>query len=238
MQGLDASADVVFMVGYHGSISGESSVLSHTYNPSVVSHVALNGVGVGESGINALVALARGVPVGLVTGDRQTAAEADPFLAGAERVVVKESLTRFGAVSLHPETARAMIADGARRAVERAGGQGAGGQGAGHLASGHPGGGHADGGHGRGRLVGPRRRADRGTDGEHPRRGPAGGLPVVRRGDLHHPGGRGAVRSASPRRRRSPGPGPSARSRRPGRAAGSSGRRPSRRPSPGRAPAT
>jgi D-amino peptidase len=120
MQGLDASADVVFMVGYHGSISGESSVLSHTYNPSVVSHVALNRVLVGESGINALVALAYGVPVGLVTGDRQTAGEADPFLADAERVVVKESFSRFGAVNQHPETAREMIAAGARRAVQRA----------------------------------------------------------------------------------------------------------------------
>ena len=120
MQGLDATADVAFMVGYHGSISGESSVLSHTYNPSVVSHVALNGVRVGESGINALVALACGVPVGLITGDRQTIGEADPFLADAERVVVKESFTRFGAVSQHPEVARMMIADGARRAVTRA----------------------------------------------------------------------------------------------------------------------
>jgi D-amino peptidase len=120
MQGLDGSADVVFMIGYHGSISGESSVLSHTYNPSVVSHVELNGARVGESGINALVALGYGVPVGLISGDRQTAAEADPFLAGAERVVVKESVTRFGASNLHPETARAAIADGARRAVERA----------------------------------------------------------------------------------------------------------------------
>ena len=120
MQGLDATADVVFLVGYHGSISGESSVLSHTYNPSVVSHVALNGVRVGESGINALVALACGVPVGLITGDRQTIGEADPFLADAERVVVKESFTRFGAVSRHPEVARMMIADGARRAVTRA----------------------------------------------------------------------------------------------------------------------
>jgi D-amino peptidase len=107
-------------VGYHGSISGESSVLSHTYNPSVVSHVTLNGVRVGESGINALVALACGVPVGLITGDRQTAAEADPFLADAERVAVKESFSRFGAVNQHPEAARAMIAAGARRAVERA----------------------------------------------------------------------------------------------------------------------
>jgi D-amino peptidase len=119
MQGLDATADVVFMVGYHGSISGESSVLSHTYNPSVISHVSLNGVRVGESGINALVALAYRVPVGLITGDRQTAGEAKPFLADAELVVVKESFTRFGASNLHPEMAQAMITDGARRAVER-----------------------------------------------------------------------------------------------------------------------
>jgi D-amino peptidase len=120
MQGLDASADAVFLVGYHGSISGESSVLSHTYNPQVISHVELNGHRVGESGINALVALAHGVPVALITGDQHTMAEADPFLAGAERVEVKESFTRFGAVNLHPETARALIREGARRAVERA----------------------------------------------------------------------------------------------------------------------
>jgi len=119
MQGLDASADVVFMVGYHGSISGESSVLSHSYNPSVISDVTLNGSRVGESGINALVALAHRVPIGLITGDQHTAAEADPFLATAERVVVKESFTRFGADNLHPEAARALITDGARRAVER-----------------------------------------------------------------------------------------------------------------------
>jgi D-amino peptidase len=120
MQGLDATADVVFMVGYHGSISGESSVLSHTYNPAVVSHVELNGSRVGESGINALVALACQAPVGLITGDQQTIAEADPFLPDAERVVVKESFTRFGAANLHPEVARGLIADAARRAVERA----------------------------------------------------------------------------------------------------------------------
>jgi D-amino peptidase len=119
MQGLDATADVVFMVGYHGSISGQSSVLSHTYNPSVVSHVELNGTRVGESGINALVALACQTPVGLITGDQQTISEADRFLPDAERVTVKESFTRFGASSLHPEVARGLIAEGAQRAVER-----------------------------------------------------------------------------------------------------------------------
>jgi D-amino peptidase len=120
MQGLDATADLVFMVGYHGSISGESSVLSHTYNPSVISHVELNGVRVGESGVNALVALACQAPVGLITGDQHTIDEADAFLPDAERVVVKESFSRFGASNLHPELARELIADGARRAVERA----------------------------------------------------------------------------------------------------------------------
>jgi D-amino peptidase len=120
MQGLQAGADVVFMIGYHGSISGESSVLSHTYNPAVISAVELNGVPVGESGINALVALACQTPVGLITGDRQTIAEADPYLPDAERVVVKESRTRFAAANLHPEVARGLIADGARRAVQRA----------------------------------------------------------------------------------------------------------------------
>lgn len=30
MQGLDASADAIFFAGYHGSISGPSSTLSHT----------------------------------------------------------------------------------------------------------------------------------------------------------------------------------------------------------------
>ena len=120
MQGLDAAADVVFMVGYHGSISGQSSVLSHTYNPAVISHVSLNGSRAGESGINALAALACQAPVGLITGDQHTIAEADPFLPDAERVVVKESFTRFGAASLHPEVARELIADAARRAVARA----------------------------------------------------------------------------------------------------------------------
>ena len=121
MQGLDDTADAVFMIGYHGSISGDSSVLSHTYNPQVISHVELNGGRVGESGINALVALGYRVPVALISGDRQTIAEAEPFLGEhAAQIVVKESFTRFGATSVHPDTACAMIADAARTATERA----------------------------------------------------------------------------------------------------------------------
>ena len=35
MQGLDETFDAAFFVGYHGSISGRPSTLSHTYNPEV-----------------------------------------------------------------------------------------------------------------------------------------------------------------------------------------------------------
>src|SRR5215468_8207591 len=88
MEGMDDSVDAVFFIGYHGSISGASSVLSHTYNPSVIAKAELNGVECGESGINALVALACRAPVALITGDQQTITEGGPFFKEAERVVV------------------------------------------------------------------------------------------------------------------------------------------------------
>ena len=70
MQGLDDSFDAIFFVSYHGSMGGESAVLSHTYNPNAVAEIRLNDTVVGESGINALVAAHYGVPVVLVTGDQ------------------------------------------------------------------------------------------------------------------------------------------------------------------------
>ena len=82
MEGLDASFDAVFMVAYHGSIGAERAILSHTYNPRAIWEVRLNGIPVGESAINALVALHHGVPVALITGDEATAEEARPFIAG------------------------------------------------------------------------------------------------------------------------------------------------------------
>jgi D-amino peptidase len=121
MEGLDQSFDAVFFVGYHGSISGESSVLSHTYNPSVISRVTLNGVECGESGINGLVALGHNVPVALITGDQVTSAEAEPFFKQAEQVIVKGAITRFAAAQAHPEQAREMINAAAEAAVRRIG---------------------------------------------------------------------------------------------------------------------
>lgn len=120
MEGLDDSFDAVFMVAYHGSISAERAILSHTYNPAAVWEVRLNGVAVGESALNALVALHHRVPVVLITGDDATAEEARPFLPEIETVIVKRSITRFAAESVHPDRACGLIRAGAARALVRA----------------------------------------------------------------------------------------------------------------------
>ncbi|MET9317318.1 M55 family metallopeptidase [Kribbella sp. NPDC003505] len=119
MQGLDESFDAAFFVSYHGSAGATGSVLHHTYNPRAIAEVRLNGAITGEAGINALVALACQVPVVLISGDRITIDEAQAFCPDIESVVVKDSVSHNAALSVHPERARELIHDGARRALAR-----------------------------------------------------------------------------------------------------------------------
>jgi D-amino peptidase len=119
MEGLDATFDAIFFVSYHGSM-GAASTLSHTYYPAAFAEVAINGAVVGESGINALVALAYDVPIVLVTGDQATADEMSKICPDVRSAVVKSSVTRFAARSLHPERACELIRQEARLAIEAA----------------------------------------------------------------------------------------------------------------------
>jgi D-amino peptidase len=119
MQGLDESFGAAFFVGYHGSISGRPSTMSHTYNPEVFSGAKLNGVYVGESGINALVAEHYRVPIAFVSGDEVTWEETAPFARGGVNVVTKHSITRASALNLHPTESCRLIREGARAAMEK-----------------------------------------------------------------------------------------------------------------------
>jgi D-amino peptidase len=119
MEGLDDTVDAAFLVGYHGSISGRPSTLSHTYNPEVFTGARVNDAEVGESGINALVAEHFGVPIAFVSGDPVTWAQTEAFARGAVNVVTKESITRFSAVNLHPAESCRRIRAGAEEAVRR-----------------------------------------------------------------------------------------------------------------------
>jgi D-amino peptidase len=119
MQGLDDSFDALFFIGYHGSIGHERAILAHSYNPDAIWEVRLNGKIVGESALNALVAAHYKVPIALVTGDEATADEASDIAPTAERVVVKESISRFAASNLHPDVACALVREGAASAMRR-----------------------------------------------------------------------------------------------------------------------
>jgi D-amino peptidase len=117
MEGLDDTFDAAFFVSYHGSASAAEAVLPHTYNPRAIAEVRVGGVLAGEAGVNALAALAYGVPVVLITGDRVTIEEAQPFCPGIESVVVKDSISHNAALSIHPRRARELIKAGAARAI-------------------------------------------------------------------------------------------------------------------------
>jgi len=98
MEGIDG-ADVVAFVGYHTG-SGCRGVLAHTYLPSTISSVRVNGRTASEGRMNALLAAEFGVPVVLTTGDDLTCQEAGEW--SAEVVAVKEYVDRYTARCLSP----------------------------------------------------------------------------------------------------------------------------------------
>ena len=117
--GPDAGFGVALFVGYHARAGHPTGTIAHTFSgrPTLTK---LNGRLVGETGINASVLGAWGIPVGLVAGDDALAEEVADWLPWAERVVVKEGAGGNAAASLHPTLAADLIRAGAERAVRRA----------------------------------------------------------------------------------------------------------------------
>jgi len=120
LEGLDDTFGAVLFTGYHGSAGTPASVLAHTYI-GIIQDARLNGVSMGEYGINAAVAGYFGVPVALVAGDNTVVAQVHgllgPDVVGVE---VKRAAGTYAAVHLHPEKAREAIRAGAAEAVRRA----------------------------------------------------------------------------------------------------------------------
>jgi len=120
MQGIDlAGIGAVFYTGYHAKAGTPGAPLAHTWS-GFLNDVRISGLSTGEFGINAAVAGHFGVPVALVTGDETAVAQTRELLG--ERVVgvaVKEGLSTFSALHLHPVKAQALIRAGAEEAIRR-----------------------------------------------------------------------------------------------------------------------
>ncbi len=118
MAGLSEEFNLVFLVGYHAK-KGKPGILSHSYSGGTVGSIELNGIEVGEAGMNSFLAGYYEVPVGLVTGDDKVTAElADLIGENLQQAVVKSALSRFAAQCLTPDKACSLIEEKANRAVK------------------------------------------------------------------------------------------------------------------------
>lgn len=119
-EGIGPGFDAAFMVGYHASAGTAGAVLDHSYaDPTSVLEVRLNGVPQSEGSLTGYLCGAFDCPVALFTGDAAAVSEMHEFVLGVEGVVVKESLGRQAARSVHPTVARERIRTAARRAIQR-----------------------------------------------------------------------------------------------------------------------
>jgi D-amino peptidase len=94
----DRRPDFTVFLGYHARAGHATGVLSHTYRAQIFFEVLLNGIPVGETGLNAALAGHFGVPVALVTGDDAVCAEARDLLGDILTCQMKEAVSRYSAI--------------------------------------------------------------------------------------------------------------------------------------------
>ena len=88
--GLDESFAGLILLGFHAKEGTPGALLPHTYEPEILDMV-LNGVPMGEIGVEAAVAGVFGVPLLLVTADSEGAKEAEALIPGVATVAVKQA---------------------------------------------------------------------------------------------------------------------------------------------------
>ena len=115
VQGLDASFDGAIFLGYHARAGTEGGFLAHTGSGSVKG-LWLNGVEVGEGGLNAHYAGSHGVPILVAAGD-ETFAKQFSALVQTRAVATKEAIGYQVARLLHPEVVRARLREATHEAL-------------------------------------------------------------------------------------------------------------------------
>jgi len=101
VQGLDDTFDAVIFVGYHARAGTANAFIAHTGSGSVKG-LWINGVEVGEGGLNAYYAGAHGVPVIMATGDSTFTVQINQLLA-TSTVATKVAIGALVARLYHPQ---------------------------------------------------------------------------------------------------------------------------------------
>jgi D-amino peptidase len=116
--GLDATFDGLFIVGNHAKQNTAKAVFPHTYFFNNA-RVEVNGIDVGEIGMEAMIAGGYAVPLALVTGDKAAEIETKALLPDTITAVVKED-TGFGTAKCYaPTFTRKLIYNKAAEAIRK-----------------------------------------------------------------------------------------------------------------------
>ncbi len=112
--GIDSSFEGLILLGFHSKAGNEGCLLNHSYE-SDIRNIDVNGLSLGEIGIEAAIAGEQGVPLLMVTADSEGVREAVELIPDVIGVTVKESLSLYGAMCYPPCTTRQWIRDAARK---------------------------------------------------------------------------------------------------------------------------
>ena len=113
---LIRSFDAKILIGYHSMAETPHAVLCHTY-PLQVRSITVNGLRVGEIGMEMLIAAYLNIPTILVAGDSTACKEAKDLIKNVEIIVVKQSLGFRHALCHGLNVTRKKIRESTERAV-------------------------------------------------------------------------------------------------------------------------
>jgi len=95
--GLDESFSGLALLGFHSKADTPGGLLPHSYELDIAD-LRINGVSVGEIGMEAAIAGDYGVPTVMVVGDSAGVEEAQALIPEVTGVVVKESVSEAGGI--------------------------------------------------------------------------------------------------------------------------------------------
>jgi D-amino peptidase len=97
--GIDESFSALIMIGFHSMAETKGGLLAHTYTLDMKT-LHLNGILMGEIGLEAAMAGTRNVPLVLVSGDDAAVKETRALINGVEEACVKYGTGKHSALCL------------------------------------------------------------------------------------------------------------------------------------------
>jgi D-amino peptidase len=118
---MDRGYAAVVFLGQHPMANVRAGIMAHSYSSLGIQNILMNGKPVGEIETRTALAGWYGVPVILLTGDHAAAEELRSIVPSAEFAEVKEGLARYSCLSLSADSARNLIREHAKLAMQKIG---------------------------------------------------------------------------------------------------------------------